>query len=1615
VSDNSSIKIGELLVRAGVVTGVDLSEAEQLAKHMQVQFGRILIMSGCLTEHDLECALEAQRLIKHEQLSVDIACDALALASREQMPFATALDSMNTISPEGRSVALAELLADADILSPEELGAALDVCLNENLPLGQVLVAENAISPSLLPLLEVMLQQITDGELDHAVALDEIRKTFSVWEKAEASRRTGAHVALLRPIEPPKPIEPLPADRYYQEQYSTGQQHNLPQYQQPGYPTQQQAAPDQGYRLPPPPNFQSGEYGNSFPQQGQSGSYPNPNQYQQQQSAGYPNPQGYPQQQQQQQQPPQNYPQHPAGGYPNQQPGYPPPQPQYPGYPQQVPPGYQPGYPPPGYQVPPGYPQPQGYPQQAPGYPQGYPPPPDGYPQGYPPPTDGQGYPQQPGYQGYPPQAAPGYGQPGYPPQGYQQPAGYPEQQPQQAYSGYGAPVEQAPPNMVPPGFPTQPADQPAVSIEDILAAYRNPTASVSAPAPLPPLSPPTPAAPAAEPTMDRPGGTTHGGNNSAGTEKSADWVQALLSAEPVSQANSIRNQADYSKPAAAALDDSSASSGVWKKFDPTAVPARPASFGRTARERSLSAPTPSIENEPANASGQPAARAELSNISAEPQWQTISQGSAHDHAEQVHAEQVDAEQVHAEQVHAEQVHAEQVHAEQVHAEQVHAEQVHAEQVHAEQVDAEQVHAEQVHAEQMHAEQVHAEQVHAEQMHAEQVRAEQAHAEQAHAEQVRAEQAHAEQVQAEQAHAEQVRAEQAHAEQVQAEQAHAEQVHAEQVRAEQAHAEQVLAEQVHAEQVHGEQVHGEQVEAHAEHERVLQDFVQPSPAESGYQLEAQPYIQEAAESASQAQVHQAGESAPETDAQHSEESVTESLFYRPPVDSENDAAEAFGRNEAEMQDQLGTAAQSDQSNYALSDQGTQWQEPVSTDAHGESLNDDSWNYPESDNSGNSEPSPVEETAVRNAIEGRMQLRYTARESSNTEEWSELTDKIADNEFDETPASAPATAPAPAPAIRPAPIIELLESIGAFTSEELSIAMTNAIANQAVSVELVRVLGLTKQEIVDAAAVCCSALKDERITYYQARLALDAVQSGLSVRDAFTEAGVVYEELFSLGNYSRARQWKAPTMTRTGATKPRSKFAPPMVAPVESTAEMDDSLVLDDALQLGDSPPSPVPLTLDDFEPESVAVAADQSEHTSFSPAAEETAPPAAADQPSIASPVAAVTAAQMAVPAAVAASATASGESAGAVARVMASWRVQQQGGTQQQDQAHPDSAPPVQPESTPPQPAELPQSNAVSAMPASNAQEQQAESPPSEPHHIEEQSPPVSGTSKTSKTATEADIKPSSFFERMKERMQKIRPHVVVVPDKPAAEHEDASTDSLRGAGVAPAAEESILPEPAGTDAEQERPETGESETAGDTRSPASDAGGTPAPPEASTEQPEQAEAPADPEPSAEPAANIDGQDHSAEERSEEERAEQGSATKDNAFAESIDYDDNGLPPDTVTTDEEESAAVVALVQTGEGFEAFVATGEGFEAFVATGERFEALVATGEGFDPYVGTGEHEPFTASSEEEVMVGTGEGFEPFVATGEHTPLKPQDTKGVRKPTKRARDKKSKRKR
>lgn len=64
-------KIGQLLLGAGLLSGADLAEALEIATESGQLIGRVLVMSGFVTEEQLKAGLAIQEKLRLNQMSID--------------------------------------------------------------------------------------------------------------------------------------------------------------------------------------------------------------------------------------------------------------------------------------------------------------------------------------------------------------------------------------------------------------------------------------------------------------------------------------------------------------------------------------------------------------------------------------------------------------------------------------------------------------------------------------------------------------------------------------------------------------------------------------------------------------------------------------------------------------------------------------------------------------------------------------------------------------------------------------------------------------------------------------------------------------------------------------------------------------------------------------------------------------------------------------------------------------------------------------------------------------------------------------------------------------------------------------------------------------------------------------------------------------------------------------------------------------------------------------------------------------------------------------------------------------------------------------------------------
>ncbi|HEY9788571.1 MAG TPA: hypothetical protein V6D17_24490 [Candidatus Obscuribacterales bacterium] len=150
-NEGTGIRLGDLLTKAGLLQAAELREAMQIAKHQSLPVGRVLIMSGYVSDSQLRCAVQAQSLLKDGLVDLDTVVRALTLLSSEDIPLEEAFKRIGVeVAPSQPTNKLGELLIEAELITREQLDAALQQCNQSGLPLGRILLLTGIVADSLL-------------------------------------------------------------------------------------------------------------------------------------------------------------------------------------------------------------------------------------------------------------------------------------------------------------------------------------------------------------------------------------------------------------------------------------------------------------------------------------------------------------------------------------------------------------------------------------------------------------------------------------------------------------------------------------------------------------------------------------------------------------------------------------------------------------------------------------------------------------------------------------------------------------------------------------------------------------------------------------------------------------------------------------------------------------------------------------------------------------------------------------------------------------------------------------------------------------------------------------------------------------------------------------------------------------------------------------------------------------------------------------------------------------------------------------------------------------------------------------------------------------------------
>jgi hypothetical protein len=166
------VRIGDLLMQSGILSSDYIKHALANFEQRGLPIGKVLVMSGYLTEQQLRTAIEVQSLVNDGLLPLDAATQVLQIAHKQSVPLAEAFQRSGFVQPEDQQTnKLGQLLVAAEVVSAQQLEESLQTNIRTGLPLGHILCFRGFVSQSLIYTALLAQNMIRRGMIDRNSAI----------------------------------------------------------------------------------------------------------------------------------------------------------------------------------------------------------------------------------------------------------------------------------------------------------------------------------------------------------------------------------------------------------------------------------------------------------------------------------------------------------------------------------------------------------------------------------------------------------------------------------------------------------------------------------------------------------------------------------------------------------------------------------------------------------------------------------------------------------------------------------------------------------------------------------------------------------------------------------------------------------------------------------------------------------------------------------------------------------------------------------------------------------------------------------------------------------------------------------------------------------------------------------------------------------------------------------------------------------------------------------------------------------------------------------------------------------------------------------------------------
>lgn len=169
----NSIKFGDLLVRLQLISEANLVDSLKVAPQFGLPLGRTLVLSGLLSESELQLAIELQSLVNMKGFSMEAARDA---ASRVRVDGMSPTEALVATGLQAASITtastLGNILLKSGFINQQQLDSAQKMGYETGIRLGRALVLSGAIDHAILTKALEVQTMVRDKKITVAQAIE---------------------------------------------------------------------------------------------------------------------------------------------------------------------------------------------------------------------------------------------------------------------------------------------------------------------------------------------------------------------------------------------------------------------------------------------------------------------------------------------------------------------------------------------------------------------------------------------------------------------------------------------------------------------------------------------------------------------------------------------------------------------------------------------------------------------------------------------------------------------------------------------------------------------------------------------------------------------------------------------------------------------------------------------------------------------------------------------------------------------------------------------------------------------------------------------------------------------------------------------------------------------------------------------------------------------------------------------------------------------------------------------------------------------------------------------------------------------------------------------------